>query len=129
MFVTLKHLLIMRLPYDDQTFITVTLLPLTETHILSMKASVRQKRHSYLDRCKDNPKYCPYRTADGSNNNLDNPTWGKSDEPHRRCLNNAYDDGMWVKLNVHVCIYSYIYTRVSIQSQLTRQNDIATLSN
>lgn len=34
-----------------------------------------------------------YRTADGSCNNLNNPTWGMSNTPQRRYLMPQYNDG------------------------------------
>lgn len=35
-----------------------------------------------------------YRTIDGSNNNLANPTWGTAHEPIQRALSNGYEDGI-----------------------------------
>ena len=35
----------------------------------------------------------PYRTIDGSCNNLNNPLWGRSNRPHRRFLKSVYMDG------------------------------------
>ncbi|XP_045583397.2 salivary peroxidase/catechol oxidase [Procambarus clarkii] len=49
------------------------------------------------DLCPQNPRCTPnskYRTADGSCNNLANPTWGMSNTPTQRILPPTYDDGI-----------------------------------
>ncbi|XP_071089130.1 salivary peroxidase/catechol oxidase-like [Haliotis cracherodii] len=45
--------------------------------------------YSHEELCKSSS---PYRTADGSCNNLDHTTWGKASIPMRRWLDPAYDD-------------------------------------
>ena len=39
-----------------------------------------------------------YRSADGTCNNLDNPLWGSAGIQHLRLLDNAYDNGMWQRI-------------------------------
>jgi len=41
----------------------------------------------YNCKCSD-----PWRTADGSCNNLNNPTWGKANRAHKRLLPPHYGD-------------------------------------
>ncbi|KAK3577764.1 hypothetical protein CHS0354_003769 [Potamilus streckersoni] len=57
-----------------------------------------QKEFQDIKLCNKNDYVCnaesPYRTPDGSCNNLDNPTWGKCFEPQRRILPAAYDNGV-----------------------------------
>ena len=66
----------------------------------------------------------PWRTADGSCNNLDNPTWGMSDLPQRRLLPAAYDDGKtrggrgWGSEIIIFCVFR--------DTILSKQRDIIT---
>ena len=41
----------------------------------------------------DNAYY--YRSADGTCNNLDNPSWGAADQTYQRLLDPVYDDGKY----------------------------------
>ncbi|KAL3855351.1 hypothetical protein ACJMK2_014567 [Sinanodonta woodiana] len=50
-----------------------------------------------IKQCNKNDYVCdaesPYRTPDGSCNNLENPTWGKRFQPQRRILPATYENG------------------------------------
>jgi len=69
---------------------------LTEAQLLSVYASYRvpdlycpEKNYNYF-RCDDS---YPYRSMDGSCNNLRIPWWGKKETPFKRLLPAKYDDG------------------------------------
>ncbi|XP_069134338.1 chorion peroxidase-like [Argopecten irradians] len=89
---------------NDKSYITVRaskeLARLTNTplHLLRADPAVNLEwrrqiaPHCNLPLIRCNPT-APYRTIDGTCNNLQNPTWGASMKPQLRYLPPAYDDG------------------------------------
>lgn len=49
---------------------------------------------NFTDTCDEN---YPYRSADGSCNNVDYPEWGKSFTPQERFIPAHYEDGMYTQ--------------------------------
>jgi len=65
---------------------------------------------SLADQCFPKPRcdfFNPYRTIDGSCNNLDYPTWGQANTANTRIIQADYSDGIYLNIATYF-IFNFI---------------------
>ncbi|XP_046543359.1 chorion peroxidase-like [Haliotis rubra] len=83
----------------DNNYVVCTLADAAETSQISLadiSKSKYQERHNIRRRSTACQQEARYRTMDGRCNNARWPTWGSTNQPFRRFIDPAYDDGKFV---------------------------------
>ncbi|XP_071089093.1 chorion peroxidase-like [Haliotis cracherodii] len=84
---------------DEDKYVVCTLADAAETSQISLddiSTSKYQDKHTIRRRSIDCKQDAGYRTMDGSCNNARWPTWGSTNQPFKRFIHPAYDDGKFV---------------------------------
>ncbi|XP_046365209.2 peroxidase-like protein 3 [Haliotis rufescens] len=84
---------------DEDKYVVCTLADAAETSQISLddiSTSKYQDKHTIRRRSIDCKQDARYRTMDGSCNNARWPTWGSTNQPFKRFIDPAYDDGKFV---------------------------------